>query len=164
MNFYTLGYDGNNKLIPVNDATKENLKTYLNHHRILTDAINLRDAYIINIGIEFDIITLPDENSNRVVLNCIDTLKKYFDVKKWQINQPIVISNVYTEIDKVEGVQTVVSVKFKTLYDQTLGYSPHAYNIDQATKNGILFPSLDPSIFEIKYPNNDIIGRSRAFG
>lgn len=164
LNFYVLGYDGNNKLIPVNDATKENLKTYLNHHRILTDAINLRDAYIINIGIEFDIITLPDENSNRVILNCIDTLKKYFDVKKWQINQPIVISNVYTEIDKVEGVQTVVNVKFKTLYDQTLGYSPHAYNIDQATKNGILFPSLDPSIFEIKYPNNDIIGRSRAFG
>lgn len=164
LNFYVLGYDANQNLTTVNDATKENLKTYLNHYRILTDAINIRDAYVINIGIDFDIITLPDQNANQVVLRCIDRLKQYFDVKKWQINQPIVISNIYTELDRVEGVQTIVSVKLKNLYDQTLGYSGHAYNIDQATKDGILFPSLDPSIFEIKYPNNDILGRARAFG
>lgn len=164
LNFYVLAYDGNNKLIPANNATKENIKTYLNHHRILTDAINIRDAYIINIGIEFDVIIMPDENGNKVLLRCIDRLKQYFDIRRWQINQPIVISNVYTELDKVAGVQTVVQVKFRNLYDQTLGYSPHAYNIDQSIKDGILFPSLDPSIFEIKYPDNDIIGKVRAFG
>jgi hypothetical protein len=159
-----LAYDGTNKLINANNATKENLKTYLNHHRILTDAINIRDAYIINIGIEFDVIIMPDENGNKVLLKCIDRLKQYFDIKRWQINQPIIISNVYTELDKVPGVQTVVQVKFKNLYDQTLGYSPNAYNIDQSIKDGILFPSLDPSIFEVRYPNNDIIGKVRAFG
>lgn len=164
LNFYVLAYDGNNKLIPANNATKENIKTYLNHHRILTDAINIRDAYIINIGIEFDVIIMPDENGNKVLLRCIDRLKQYFDIRRWQINQPIVISNVYTELDKVAGVQTVVQVKFRNLYDQTLGYSPHAYNIDQSIKDGILFPSLDPSIFEIKYPDNDIVGKVRAFG
>jgi hypothetical protein len=164
LNFYVLGYDINGKLTTVNDATKENLKTYLNWYRLLTDAINIRDAYIINIGIEFDIITLPDENSNQVVLRCIDRLKQYFDVKKWQINQPIIISNIYTELDRVPGVQTVVNIKLKNLYDSTLGYSPHAYNIDQSIKDGVLFPSLDPSIFEIKYPNNDIVGRARSFG
>lgn len=164
LNFYVSGYDINGKLTTVNDATKENLKTYLNWYRLLTDAINIRDAYIINIGIEFDIITLPDENSNQVVLRCIDRLKQYFDVKKWQINQPIIISNIYTELDRVPGVQTVVNIKLKNLYDSTLGYSPHAYNIDQSIKDGVLFPSLDPSIFEIKYPNNDIVGRARSFG
>jgi hypothetical protein len=164
LNFYVLGYDNNNKLTTINDATKENVKTYLNYHRMLTDAINIKDAYIINIGIDFDIITMPDQNGNQVILRCIDRLKKYFDIKNWQINQPIVISNIYTELDKVEGVQTVVSVKFKNLYDTTLGYSKHVYNIEQATKDGIIFPSLDPSIFEIKYPDNDIIGRVRAFG
>lgn len=164
LNFYVLGYDGNQKLTTVNDATKENLKTYLNYHRILTDAINIRDAYILNIGLEFDIITFPDQNGNQVILRCIDRLKQYFDIKKWQINQPIVLSNVFTELDKVEGVQTVVDVKITSLYDQTLGYSKHAYNIQEATKDGIIFPSLDPSIFEIKYPDNDIIGRVRAFG
>lgn len=164
LNFYVLGYDTNGNLTTVNDATKENLKTYLNWYRILTDAVNIRDAYIINIGIEFDIITLPDENSNQVILRCIDRLKNYFDIKKWQINQPIVISNIYTELDRVPGVQTVVNVKLKNLFDPSLGYSPHAYNIDQSIKDGVLFPSLDPSIFEIKYPNNDIVGKARSFG
>ena len=164
LNFYVLGYDSNGNLTRINDATKENLKLYLGHHRMLTDAINIKDAYIINLGIEFDIITMPDQNGNQVILRCIERLKKYFDVKKWQINQPIVISNIYTELDKVEGVQTVVDVRLVNLYDPTLGYSGNAYNIQLATRDGILFPSLDPSIFEIKYPNNDIIGRVRAFG
>jgi hypothetical protein len=164
LNFYVLGYDVNGKLTTVNNATKENLKNYLNWYRILTDAINIRDAYIINVGVNFDIITLPDQNSNQVVLRCIERLKQYFDVNKWQINQPIVISNIYTELDRVPGVQTVVNVKIKNLSDTNLGYSPHAYNIEQATKDGVLFPSLDPSIFEIKYPNNDIVGRARSFG
>lgn len=164
LNFYVLGFDGNGKLTTINDATKENLKTYLNYHRMLTDAINIKDAYIINIGVEFDIITMPDQNGNQVILRCIDRLKQYFDIKKWQINQPIVISNIFTELDKVEGVQTVVDVKITNLHDVTLGYSKHAYNITQATKDGIVFPSLDPSVFEIKYPDNDIIGRVRAFG
>ena len=164
LNFYVLGYDSNNKLTTINNATKENLKTYLNHHRMLTDAINIKDAYVINIGIDFDIITMPDQNGNMVVMRCIQKLKDYFNIRKWQINQPIVISNVYTEIDKVEGVQTVVSVKFKNFFDTTLGYSPNAYDLNTATKNGIIFPSLDPSIFEIKYPDNDILGRVRSIG
>ena len=163
LGFYVLGYDSFGKLNIINPATKENLKTYLNEYRILTDAIEVKDAYVINIGIEFDIITLPDKNGNEVVLKCIDRLKQYFDIKKWQINQPIVVSNVYTELDRVEGVQTVVNVKFKNLHDQTLGYSMHMYDIESATKNGVIFPSLDPSIFEIKYPDNDILGRVRAF-
>ena len=164
LNFYVLGYNSDGKLTTVNDATKENLKTYLNWYRMLTDAVNIRDAYIINIGIEFDIITLPDQNSNQVVLRCIDKLKNYFDIKKWQINQPIVISNIYTELDRVQGVQTVVNVKLKNLFDPNAGYSPHAYNIEQSTKDGVLFPSLDPSIFELRFPNNDIVGRARSFG
>jgi hypothetical protein len=164
LNLYLLGYDAFGKLTRINDATKENLKTYLGYHRMLTDAINIKDAYIINVGIEFEIITMPDQNGNQVILRCIDRLKQYFDIKKWQINQPIVISNVFTELDKVVGVQTVVDVRFTNLIDPDIGYAPNAYNIQQATKDGIIFPSLDPSIFEIKYPDNDIIGKVRAFG
>ena len=164
LNFYVLGYDANSNLTRINDATKENLKTYLGYHRMLTDAINIKDAYIINLQIEFDIITMPDQNGNQVILRCIDRLKKYFDIKKWQINQPIVISNVFTELDKVNGVQTVVDVRFSNLYDTTIGYSGNAYDINGATRDGVIFTSLDPSIFEVRYPDNDIIGRVRAFG
>jgi len=164
LNFYVLGYNYNGNLAVINNATKQNLKEYLGYHRMLTDAINIKDAYIINIGLEFDIITMPDQNGNQVILRCIDRLKRYFDIKRWQINQPIIISNVFTELDKVEGVQTVADVKIFNLYDPTLGYSGNAYDIPLATRDGIIFPSLDPSIFEIKFPDNDITGRVRAFG
>jgi hypothetical protein len=164
LNLYLLGYDSYGKLTRINNATKENLKTYLGYHRMLTDAINIKDAYIINIGLEFEIITMPDQNGNQVILRCIDKLKQYFDIKKWQINQPIVISNIFTELDKVPGVQTVVDVRITNLIDSDAGYTPNAYNIQQATKDGIIFPSLDPSIFEIRFPDNDIIGKVRAFG
>lgn len=163
LSFYILGYDRNNKLTRVNNATKENLKTYLDQYRMLTDAITIKDAYIINIGIEFEIVTRPNQNGNQVILKCIQKLKDYFDVKKWQINQPIVISNLYTELDKIDGVQTVVNIKINNLHDETLGYSKYIYDIDAAIKDGILFPSLDPSMFEIKYPDNDIVGKSRTY-
>jgi hypothetical protein len=162
ISFYILGYDNNNKLIPVNNATKENLKTYLNEYRMLTDAITIKDAYIINIGVEFEIITRPNQNGNKVILKCIEKLKDYFDTKKWQINQPILISNLYTELDKIDGVQTVVDIRIVNLHDEFLGYSKNIYDINSAIKDGILFPSLDPSIFEIKFPDNDIVGKART--
>lgn len=163
ISFYILGYNSNQNLIPVSDTTKENLKTYLDQFRIMTDGISIKDAYIINIGIEFEIITLPNQNGNQVVLRCINKLREYFDIKKWQINQPIVLSNVYTELDRVDGVQTVVNLKIVNKHDESLGYSKNVYDIQTATKDGIIFPSLDPSIFEIKFPDNDIFGKSRSF-
>ena len=162
ISFYVLGYDGNNKLTTVSDATKENLKTYLDQYRILTDAITIKNAYIINIGVEFEIITIPNQNGNQVIMRCIQKLKDYFDTKKWQINQPIVISNLYTELDRIEGVQTVVDIRITNLHDESLGYSKNIYDINSAMKDGILFPSLDPYIFEIKYPDNDILGKARS--
>lgn len=163
ISFYILSYDADGKLIPVNDTTKENLKTYLNEFRMMTDGISIKDAYVINIGIEFEIITLPNQNGNQVVLRCINRLKEYFNTTMWQINQPIVLSNVYTELDRIEGVQTVVDLRVVNKYDETLGYSKNVYDVTSATKDGILFPSLDPSIFEIKFPDNDIVGKSRSF-
>lgn len=163
LNLYVLGYNANGNVTTVSTATKENLKLYLDYHRMLTDAVNIKDAYIINIGVEFEVIILPQYNGNEVLLRCINRMKEYFDVRKWQINQPIVLSNLYTELDRVDGVQTVVSVNVKNLYDSTTGYSGNIYDIREATLNGIIYPSLDPSIFEVKYPNRDITGRVRAF-
>jgi phage-related baseplate assembly protein len=146
-------------LAPLNAAVKENLKTYINNYRILTDAVNIKTAYIINIGVKFEIITLPEYNSNEVLIKCIDKIKTIFNNKLWQINQPIVISKLYTELDRVEGVQSVTSVQIANLFDTNSGYSGNVYDISAATKAGVIYPSLDLSIFEIKYPNKDIIGK-----
>ena len=163
LDLYCLGYDNNVNLTQLNDAGRLNLKNYLSQYRLLTDSVNIRDAFIINFGINFEIITLPEYNSNEVLLNCINALKTYFDINKWQINQPIILSKLYTLLDSVVGVQTVVKVDLFNLYNSDLGYSGNVYPMSSqeggSTKNGVVYPSRDPSIFEIKFTDNDIKGR-----
>jgi hypothetical protein len=156
---YTLSYDVNGKLTNTNSATKENILTYLSSYRIITDAINIKDAFIINIGINFEVTPQPEYNGYEVIANCISELASYFDIKKWQINQPIVISELYNLLDRVTGVQTVVNIEIVNLTDISSGYSSIIYNIEYAERNGTIYPSLDPSIFEVKYPQKDIRGR-----
>ena len=126
---------------------------------MLTDAVEIKDAFIINIGVNFDVILLPNYNSQTVLNNIITALKDYFDIDKWQINQPILVNNVKNVIDSVDGVQTVKKLEFVNKVGENEGYSKLAYDINGATINEVLYPSLDPSIFELKYPDNDIQGR-----
>ena len=84
-------------------------------------------------------------------------------LKNWQINQPIVYGDVYNLLLRVNGVQTVTAVRIKNLNDELLDYSNVIYNIEEATRNGIIYPSLDPAIFEVKFPDNDIKGRIATF-
>ena len=169
LNMYLLGYDGQKKLTTINDAVKNNLKTYLSQYRILTDAINLKSAYVINIGVKFSIITNRGFNKSEVLFNCVQAVKRHFDISKWQINQPIVLSDIANEISLVDGVASIVPpesgnpdkqlilIENKATISQ--GYSGNVYDVEKASRNGIIYPSLDPSIFEVKYPNQDILGK-----
>jgi hypothetical protein len=159
MNMYVLGFNSSKQLTELNLAVKENLKTYLGYYRILTDAVNIKDAFIINLGVQFEISVLPNYNSNEILLKCISAVQDYFDIDRWQINQPIVKSDVLNLIGNVKGVQSVIGVSFNNLYDTALGYSGNTYDLNTATKNGVVYPSLDPSIFEVKFPTQDIKGR-----
>jgi hypothetical protein len=159
MNMYVLGFNSSKQLTELNLAVKENLKTYLGYYRILTDAVNIKDAFIINLGVQFEISVLPNYNSNEILLKCISAVQDYFNIDRWQINQPIVKSDVLNLIGNVKGVQSVIGVSFNNLYDPTLGYSGNTYDLNTATKNGVVYPSLDPSIFEVKFPTQDIKGR-----
>jgi len=163
MNMYVLSYDSNKLLVNANRAIKDNLKTYISQYRMLTDSINIRDAYVINIGIDFEIITIPSSNSNEVLLKVIQSVKTLFSIDNWQINQPIIISDIFALILSTSGVQTVTNINIINKNQQQLGYSNITYNIELATKNGIIYPSLDPSIFEVRYPNLDIKGRIATF-
>ena len=159
LNLYTLGYDRDKNLTLLNEATKTNLQTYLEQHRMLTDAINIKNAFVINIQVDFEIIPFKNANNQEVLFNCLQTLKEYFDIDKWQINQPLLISEIYNTIGAVTGVQSVPNVEVLNIAGADLGYSPYKYDIKDATIKGIVYPSLDPSIFEILNPNQDIKGR-----
>ena len=165
LNLYTLGYDNQKKLVPLNKATKTNLKNYISYYRMLTDAVNIKDAHIVNIGIDFEITVLPEYNSNEVLLKCISALKDYFNIDNWRINEPIQLSKVYVLLDKVDGVQSVIrpdkeGIGGLQIYNKFNGnYSPNKYSTRNATKKGTIYPPKDPSIFEVKFPNTDIRGQ-----
>ena len=126
---------------------------------MIGDSIEFKSAYIINISIDFEIVVLPNFNNSDVILAGINSLKEHFNRNNWQINQPILMRDLYVMLDKIPGVQTVKDVKIKNKAGTSSGYSKYAYDIDSATQNQVIYPSLDPSIFEVKYPNSDIKGR-----
>lgn len=161
VNIYMLGYDSQYKLTQLNNATKENLVTYLSNYRDLTTGINLKDAFIINIGVQFSIIALSKYNKNEVLLKCIQEIQKFFSIDNWQIGQPIILRDLYELLDKVEGVRTVADIQIINKYNPADGYSNNFYHIPAATVDGIIYTSADPSIFELKYPNVDIEGLAR---
>ena len=130
---------------------------------MINDSIGIRDAFIINIGVDFEIITLPGANSDEVLLKCILVLQDIFNIDQWQINQPITLRNLFVALDQIEGVQTVKSLQIINKVGSDQGYSDYAYDISGATANNVIYASLDPMIFEVKYPNSDIQGKVVPF-
>jgi len=159
LDLYVLTFDINNKLNTASPALKQNMITYLSQYRMINDSINIKDGFIVNIGVNFDIIILPNYNSNDVLTRCITALQTYFSIDNWQINQPIILRELYILLDKIEGVQTIKSINISNKVGVNLGYSQWAYDISGATKNNVIYPSLDPMIFEVKFPTTDIQGR-----
>jgi len=169
LNMYVLGYDADRKLTSINRAVKENLRIYLSQYRMVTDAINIKSGYIINIGVRFNIITKRGFNKNDVLFRAIQKVKDYFDIQKWQMGQPIVLSDIAYQISLTDGVASIVPpdvdnpnkdivvIENKHLVEN--GYSGNIYDIQSALKDGVLYPSKDPSCFEVKYPNTDIEAR-----
>jgi hypothetical protein len=163
LDLYALSYNADKTLRVPSTALKQNISTYLSQYRMVNDVINIKDGFIINIGVNFEIIVLPDYNNNEVLVNCITALKNYFAIDNWQINQPILLRDLYILLDKIEGVQTVNKIEIVNKVGEDLGYSKYAYDIKAATINNVIYPSLDPSIFEVKYLNSDIVGRCVSF-
>ena len=161
LNLYTLGYDSRANLIPLNDAVKKNLSTYLERYRMLTDAINIKDAFIINIKIDFAITVYKNKNNEETLLKCISELTDFFKIDRWQINQPIILSEIENLIGKIAGVQTVEHIEINTITGGE--YSKYSYDIPGATNKKVIYPSLDPMIFELKSPQTNIRGRVTTY-
>jgi len=158
INLYVLSYDSNKNLTTINEALIYNIRKYLEKYKLMTDGINIIDGYIINFGVDFKISVFNNFNKRDVLNTCIKKVKDFFIIDKLSFNQPINISQLELEIAKTEGVQSVIDITFKNLTIDDGVYSPYEYNFQQATLNKIIYPSLDPSVFEIKYPDNDIRG------
>jgi hypothetical protein len=159
LNLYILSENANQEFTNASEALKNNLRTYLTQFKIIGDSVEIKDAFVINITINFEIIVFPNFNNNDVILSCITSLQEYFSRDKWQINQPILLREIFIRLDKISGVQTVKDIIITNKAGTSSGYSQYGYDISSATQNRVIYPSLDPSIFEVKYPNTDIKGK-----
>jgi len=157
INVYGLSFSIDKNLTTLNDVAKNNLKTYISRYRMLNDNIVIQDAKVVNVKLFYEISLLPSYNANQVLLNCNNLLQEHFNIDNWNINQPIIISDVYSLLSQVKGLQSVIGVKLENVSGGQ--YSQWAYDIAGATRNNIVYPPIDLSIFEIKYPNIDIKGR-----
>ena len=159
LDLYILTYDINKKLRTASDILKRNLQTYLSEYRMINDSIKIKDAYIINIGVNFEIIVRPNFNNAETITKCIESLTSFFEIDKWQINEPIMMKDISILLDKVEGVQTVNNIEIVNLAGESLGYSKFSYDVNGSTIDSVLYPSIDPMVFEVKNPTEDIRGR-----
>ena len=159
LNLYILSENANQEFTNASEALKNNLRTYLTQFKIIGDSVEIKDAFVINITIDFEIIVFPNFNNNDVILSCITSLQEYFSRNKWQINQPILLREIFIRLDKISGVQTVKDIIITNKAGTSSGYSQYGYDISSATQNRVIYPSLAPSIFEVKYTNSDIKGR-----
>ena len=163
LDLYVLSYNINKQLRPASNVLKRNLQTYLSEYRMINDSIKIKDAYIINIEVLFDIVVLPNFNNSEVITKCVDSLTSFFSIDKWQINEPILLKDISVLLDKVEGVQTVQNVTINNLSGEALGYSQFSYDLRAAEVRGVIYPSIDPMVFEVKNPTQDIKGRVVPF-
>ena len=163
VNVYVLGFDENKRLRTLNLQVKQNLKQYLAQFKMMTDQIQIIDAFVVNIGVKFKIIVFKNQNVNIVLATTIDVVKDFFDISRWDINQPIIMNDLNLTIASIEGVQSVTELEIFNRYAFRDGgdYESFRYDIKRNAldeNTGIVFPSLDPMIFEVRFPDSDIIG------
>ena len=163
INLYMLGYNQSGKLTTLNSLVKKNVQSYLSKYRMLTDQVNILDSFIVNIGVSFDITVYKGYNLQDVLAICLDEIRAYFNVRKWQINQPVKLSDLRVLVVAQEGVQSVNNLEItnKYFFKDGRDYQNYRYDIAEAIVDDVLYPSLDPCIFEIRYPETDIVGSAR---
>jgi hypothetical protein len=160
INMYVLSYNNDKQLIRPNELVLKNLKSYLGGYRLLTDGLNITNAFVINVGVNFEISTMANQNKKDVVFRAMSVVTDFFEISKWSIGQPIEIGALELELAKVSGVMSVIDLEIVNLNVDDGDYSVNEYNMETATVGKTIYPSMDPSIFELKYPTKDIVGRA----
>jgi len=149
------------RLTQSSDALKINLKRYLNSYRMISDAIDLLDAEVINLEIYFQIIADPSFNKTTLLKEIIKSLQDQFNIRNMHINQPLVRSDISTTILAQKGVIAVDNVTVSNLYGivKNRQYSSSTFDVKANTRNQIIYPPPG-GIFEIRYPEANIIGKA----
>lgn len=158
---YVICKDADEQLDFASDALKDNLRVYLNGYRMISDAIDIVDARIVNVKVTYE-VTVDLAMNKKTVLQQVNTkLRRFFKVNNFHIDQPIVLSDINNLIYNTHGVMSVNAVKIENLTNHVDGrdYSEVYHDIQNFTHRGVILPPPG-GIFELKFPDEDILGRA----
>ena len=158
INIYVISEDNFNNLTLANNTIKNNLKTWMNNYRMLSDTIDVLDAFIINYGIEF--VVRPSIGADRFTLvdECINILRDKYTNEKLFIGEHIDVAGIYTTLSGVEGVLSVSNIKI--VNKNGSNYSSTQFDINENTSpdgSSIIVPRN--AVAELKFPTVDIVGK-----
>jgi hypothetical protein len=158
-NLYVISRDLQGNLAVSPDSLKDNLVTYLNEFRLISDSIDILDAQVVNWGIKFSVLTLPSVNNQKVIQKAIQKLTRVMDIKNFQIDQPIVVDDITNIIINTTGVVSIIDLQVMPIIGLVQGrhYSQTGFDFLRGTKRGMIIPPPG-SIFELKHPEFDIMG------
>lgn len=156
---YIISRDANGQLIVSPDSLKKNLAKYLNEYRMISDAIDILDAQVINLQVEFTIVADPTYNRAQVLNNVLVKLKQYFNIKFYEIDQPIVLDDIRNIIYNNPGVLSLQSLNVRNITGTsgTRTYSDVQFDVNGNTNRGFIM-GPPGSIFEVRYKDDDLIG------
>ena len=183
----TLSYNQNKQLVQTPELVLKNIKTYLNQYRMINDHLDfgftldvsgvdvLFSGYKVNFGVEFEVNSDRRVNPSDVKIQVIDTIKDFFKIERMQFRQSINMNDLQYNILGLEGVIGIKKLNlFQVGHDRNMAYYQAGgglaggengygfmYNFENADleENGIIKPSLTPSVFELRNPNQDIYGK-----
>jgi len=158
---YVTSLDRNGNLANSPDTLKTNLSKYLNEFRLISDAIDVLDASVINFGVTYEVYVDKTANKQLILQNINRRISDAFQIKYFQIDQPMIIDDI---VNLIINTESVISLTDLQVYPITgvisdRNYSTYTFPFESSLKNGILRGPLG-SIFELKFPENDIIGHA----
>ena len=156
LNMYVLGRNIDGFFTPANQTTKENLKTWLSRYKMINDTIDILDAKVVNIGIEFEVVSELATNKHFVLASCLSALRASLSVPL-NIGEPVYLSQIYRILNAVPGVVDTTKVKF--VRKEGSKYSSTMYDVDEhMSSDGRYLLAEEDVMFEVRYPGSDFVG------
>tara|TARA_R110002074_G_scaffold146111_2_gene295477 strand:- start:524 stop:2314 length:1791 start_codon:yes stop_codon:yes gene_type:complete len=159
LNIYVVSEDTSGDLVASNSVLKTNLKTWVEQYKMINDTVDILDAKIVNIGIDFVAVAASGVNKSDALTAATNSLRLYY-VNQFDIGEPIMITDIYRILNGTTLITDTVSVK--VVVKSGTNYSDNGFDALRATSadGRMVTPSSD-MIFEIKDFFKDITGTIR---
>jgi hypothetical protein len=142
--------------VQTNMETKTNIKTWLMKNKMISDTIDILDAKIINIGVEWTAIGREDVSKFDTREQGQQAVRDLFS-RSADIGEAIFISDVYQALRSVDNIVDVTKVK--VVAKKGGMYSDVRFNILENTSPDGRYINIPMNcVYEIKFPQGDIRG------